>query len=197
MILKPADTTNTLRRVGIDALFGPVGRHPWVNEAGKVDAAKAGTWMANIILMAGGSPKTAFACALEVATDITDNPAKFKDFAPWPNDNTEEIKLMNQNQLRDDTEPRSVDQQQACSAWTRAEPTEQGAYWMWDGDEESLPIHVEVLWSGHDGRCFVPSGQWGWTEPQSMDDLDGHWWSPLTPPPLPNDKNQTPPPPRA
>ena len=71
--------------VGSSALFGPVGRHPWVNEAGKVDAAKAGTWMANIILMAGGSPKTAFACALEVATDITDNPAKFKDFAPWPN----------------------------------------------------------------------------------------------------------------
>lgn len=75
--------------VWCDALFGPVGRHPWVNEAGKVDAAKAGTWMANIILMAGGSPKTAFACALEVVTDITDNPAKFKDFAPLSNDKTE------------------------------------------------------------------------------------------------------------
>ncbi len=76
---------DALRRVGIDALFGPVGRHPWVNDAGKVDAAKAGTWMANIILMAGGSPKTAFACALEVVTDITDNPSKFKDFASRPN----------------------------------------------------------------------------------------------------------------
>ena len=66
-------------------LFGPVGRHPWVNEAGKVDAAKAGTWVANIILMAGGPPNTAFACALEVSNDIIDNPGKFKDFAPRPN----------------------------------------------------------------------------------------------------------------
>jgi hypothetical protein len=79
------NTTDDLRALSASGLFGPVGRHPWVNEAGIVDAAKAGTWVANIILMAGGSPKTAFACALEVATDITDNPAKFKDFAPWPN----------------------------------------------------------------------------------------------------------------
>ena len=76
------DTSEPLAAAG---LFGPVGRHPWVNDAGKVDAAKAGTWMANIILMAGGSPKTAFACALEVVTDITDNPSKFKDFASGPN----------------------------------------------------------------------------------------------------------------
>lgn len=84
------------------------------------------------------------------------------------------------------TESEAVDQQQACSAWTQDEPKEQGSYWMWDGDDESLPIHVEVMWSGHEGRCFVPRGQWGWTEPQSMDDLEGYWWSPLTPPPLPN-----------
>lgn len=79
------NTTNSPERFTASDLFGPVGRHPWVNESGKVDAAKAGTWIANMILMAGGSAKTAFACALEVATDITDNPAKFKDFAPWPN----------------------------------------------------------------------------------------------------------------
>ena len=80
------NTTDSPRALSASDLFGPVGRHPWVNEAGKVDAAKAGTWIANMILMAGGSAKTAFTCALEVATDITDNPAKFKDFAPWPND---------------------------------------------------------------------------------------------------------------
>ena len=81
-------TTDQLRALSAADLFGPVGRHPWVNDAGKVDAAKAGTWMANIILMAGGSPKTAFACALEVVTDITDNPSKFKDFASGPHDKT-------------------------------------------------------------------------------------------------------------
>lgn len=68
----------------VAGLCGPVGRHPWVNSAGQVDAAKAGTWVANIILMAGGASKTAFACALAVVTDIADNPGKFKHFPSWP-----------------------------------------------------------------------------------------------------------------
>lgn len=74
----------------------------------------------------------------------------------------------------------------AGQQWTKDEPTE-GSYWMWDGDPENAPIHVEVMRSGFENRCFVPAGQWGWTRPQSMDELEGCWWSPLAPPPLPNE----------
>ena len=56
----------------------PVGRHPWFNERGEIDSAVAGTWMANLILMAGGTPWRAFACAAEVARDIQSNPDKFR-----------------------------------------------------------------------------------------------------------------------
>lgn len=69
--------------------------------------------------------------------------------------------------------------------WTQEEPKEAGSYWMWDGSDESEPSHVEVFWSGTENRCFVPSGQYGWTRAQLMDELDGYWWCKLSYPPLP------------
>jgi hypothetical protein len=72
------------------------------------------------------------------------------------------------------------------SHWTRTPPTEQGMYWMWQG-EDTAPFPVSVLWSGCAGKCFLPMGQWGWTEPQDVDseDLAGTWWMPCPEPPLP------------
>lgn len=55
-----------------------LGVHPWLDEQGHASATRAGIWMANIILMAGGSATTAFYCAHEVAKDIESNPSKFK-----------------------------------------------------------------------------------------------------------------------
>lgn len=56
----------------------PVGRHPWFNERGEIDSALAGAWTANLILMAGGTGRTAFQCAALLADDIQTNPSKFK-----------------------------------------------------------------------------------------------------------------------
>jgi hypothetical protein len=44
---------------------------------------------------------------------------------------------MNQNQLNDATTPRSVDQQQACSAWidpTQRQPKYTGKYLVWTSE---------------------------------------------------------------
>ncbi len=58
--------------VGSDDLVG----HPWFSK-GKIDARKAGTWTANLILTAGGAASTAFECAAMIARDIESNPEKF------------------------------------------------------------------------------------------------------------------------
>lgn len=74
----------------------------------------------------------------------------------------------------------------AANGWTQDEPTKPGTYWLWDGDEESAPVHIEVFWGGTDNRCFVPMGQYGWTRAQDMDELAHCWWRPIVCPELPN-----------
>jgi hypothetical protein len=49
-----------------------------MDETGHISAKLAGTWMANMILMAGGAPERAFRCATYVAEDIAFNPDKFR-----------------------------------------------------------------------------------------------------------------------
>lgn len=65
--------------------------------------------------------------------------------------------------------------------WTQTPPTESGLYWIWPGDPDGAPFPVNVMWSGTSGKCFLPMGQWGWTDAQDVDseDLAGSWWMPL------------------
>lgn len=56
---------------------GPVGRHPWEDDQGRICPRTAGTWLANMILTAGGTPSTAFACAKLLSEEIENHPAKF------------------------------------------------------------------------------------------------------------------------
>lgn len=62
--------------------------------------------------------------------------------------------------------------------WTQQVPTEQAAYWWWNGDNDSAPIHLNVLWSGTDRKCFVSMGQYGFTDAKNCDECGG-WWKPL------------------
>ena len=71
--------------------------------------------------------------------------------------------------------------------WTQNVPTESGSYWHWNGDADSAPIHIDIMWSGTDGKSFAPMGQYGWTEAQDVDKLGG-WWMVLVVPALPVDK---------
>lgn len=68
--------------------------------------------------------------------------------------------------------------------WTKDLPTESGSYWHWNGDEDSMPIHMEVMWSGTSNSCFAPAGQWGWNRPQELSEMGG-WWMPMETPPPP------------
>ena len=61
------------------------------------------------------------------------------------------------------------------SDWTKTPPSEQGAYWWWSGDEDSSPLHIEIMYSGSDGTYFATSGQYGWTVAQSVTEMGG-WW---------------------
>lgn len=56
---------------------GSVGRHPWENDQGNICPRVAGTWIANMILTAGGSASTAFACAQLLSEEIEKHSAKF------------------------------------------------------------------------------------------------------------------------
>lgn len=67
--------------------------------------------------------------------------------------------------------------------WTANLPTEQDSYWWWNGDEDSAPIHIEIMYSGHSDTCFAPMGQYGWTEAQDVSDMGGFWMRLPTPNP--------------
>ncbi len=69
--------------------------------------------------------------------------------------------------------------------WTQDMPTEQGEYWLWQGDLDSAPIHVHVFYSGHSSECFLPAGQYGWTRAQDMKELKGAWWMASVVPAMP------------
>ncbi len=39
--------------------------------------------------------------------------------------------------------------------WKKTAPTKQGWYWHWNGDFDSGPFPMYVLWSGTSNKCFV------------------------------------------
>lgn len=102
--------------------------------------------------------------------------------------NNNGIRIMNQHQLTEDTEPRSVDRQQACSplVW-HAGPasggggTAGGCKW-WDGDRLLVVVStnsgpdvqvVSIHADGHFCEMRVDEETWGW----EMDDVS--WWAKL------------------
>jgi hypothetical protein len=60
-------------------------------------------------------------------------------------------------------------------------PDEAGAYWWWNGDEDSGPIHIEIMYSPTSQTCFAPMGQWGWNTPQETETMGGLWKKLLEP----------------
>lgn len=68
-------------------------------------------------------------------------------------------------------------------AWTQTPPTETGVYWLWQGEEDSGAVPVQVYGNGHDS--WVAPGQHGWTRAQTMDELENCWWMPCQAPELP------------
>ena len=75
------------------------------------------------------------------------------------------------------------------AGWTKTPPTIQGEYWHWNGDEDSAPLPMFVLWSGTSGKCFVSRGQLGIENAVDCDEYGG-WWMPLYAPPLPNNGHE-------
>jgi hypothetical protein len=69
--------------------------------------------------------------------------------------------------------------------WVKTTPTVQGWYWHWNGDEDSAPSPLSVLWSGTSGKCFVSMGQAGISEAVDCD-VYGGWWLELKVPETPN-----------
>ncbi len=66
--------------------------------------------------------------------------------------------------------------------WTQTPPSEQGTYWHWNGDSDSAPVPIFVLWSGTTGKCFVSRGQLGMEHATDCDEYGGGWM------PLPDPK---------
>jgi len=73
--------------------------------------------------------------------------------------------------------------------WTQDEPTEQGQYWIWLGEDE--PFIVNVLWSETEKRCFIPAGQHGWNRAQSMDEYMNAYWGKVETPFAPDQPQVT------
>lgn len=75
---------------------------------------------------------------------------------------------------------------QLRSEWTSTVPSiadDAGAYWWWNGDEDSAPIHIEVMYSPTSLSCFAPLGQWGWNRPQGTREMGGMWMRLVEPQP--------------
>jgi hypothetical protein len=58
--------------------------------------------------------------------------------------------------------------------WVKEPPSEQGWYWWWNEDPDSLPVPVSILRSS-DGDCFASKGQLGWNTYQPVEEMGGQW----------------------
>lgn len=63
---------------------------------------------------------------------------------------------------------------------------EQAWYWWWNGDLDSTPVPVSVLYSYTDQKYFASTGQLGWTRPQDVDEMGG-WWLKIKEPEIPDE----------
>lgn len=59
--------------------------------------------------------------------------------------------------------------------WTKTPPAESGLWWWWNEDEDSLPIVVDISYSGTSNSYFAGAGQHGWTRFQEVSEMGGFW----------------------
>lgn len=65
---------------------------------------------------------------------------------------------------------------EAGQKWvTAAKVDEQGEWWWWNGDQDSAPVAVSVLYSGFGDNYFASVGQLGWTRAQDVTEMGGLW----------------------
>jgi hypothetical protein len=63
----------------------------------------------------------------------------------------------------------------AANIWTENYPDASGLYWWWNGDEDSLPVPVNIAYSATDNSYFATIGQHGWNAYQPVTDMGGFW----------------------
>lgn len=61
---------------------------------------------------------------------------------------------------------------------------ESGYWWWWNGDLDSAPVPVYVMWSGSTDTYFASMGQLGWNRAQDIIGMGGFWLR-LPEPPIP------------
>ena len=59
--------------------------------------------------------------------------------------------------------------------WRKEPPNEQCLWWWWDGDEDSAPCPVSIMYSGTNNNYFAAMDQHGWNESQDLEDMGGLW----------------------
>lgn len=72
----------------------------------------------------------------------------------------------------------------ALGEWQRKLPDESGLWWWWNEDEDSLPLVVDIAYSGTSDSYFAMQGQHGWTRYQDVEEMGG-WWRRLPEPERP------------
>ena len=60
-------------------------------------------------------------------------------------------------------------------AWSATPPMHQGEYWHWNGDADSAPTVLHVLYSGTAKKCFVPMNQTPSGQAVMCDVYGGYW----------------------
>lgn len=70
----------------------------------------------------------------------------------------------------------ALDAEREKPQWVDAKQVnEQCEWWWWNGDPDSAPVVVSVMWSGFTDTYFAPMGQLGWTHPQDVIGMGGVW----------------------
>lgn len=69
--------------------------------------------------------------------------------------------------------------------WSKCFPNKQALWWWWNGNEDSAPIAVHIMYSGTDGSYFATEGQYGWNRAQDVEEMGG-MWQPAYEPPAPS-----------
>jgi hypothetical protein len=69
--------------------------------------------------------------------------------------------------------------------WSEQPPMRSGTYWHWNGDSDSSPVPIFVMYSGTSGKCFVSRGQLGLSDAINCDEFGG-WWQEFPDPEKPS-----------
>ncbi len=68
--------------------------------------------------------------------------------------------------------------------WSQTPPTKTGLYWMWVGDEDHVPIPLNI--GSNDQGAWIMPGQYGMERATFFGAYPDSWWMPVQEPSLPN-----------